>query len=119
MSTDDLLINEAIPLAFHLSQNYPNPFSEQTTIKYCVAYRTRVQITVLNSAGEVIDTLVDEEKSPGTYEIDFRVSIGPSGKVRDPASRKYHYRMEAGGYSCEKDMESLQSIKSCRKEQIP
>jgi hypothetical protein len=119
MEDDNSLANEVIPLAFHLSQNYPNPFSEQTIIKYCVAYRTRVQITVFNSAGEVIDTLVDEEKSPGTYEIDFCVSVGASGKVRDPARRKYQYRMEAGGYSCEKEMELLQSTKSFRKENIP
>jgi hypothetical protein len=119
MKNADSLMNEVTPLVFHLSQNYPNPFSEQTIIKYCVAYRTRVQITILNSAGDVIDTLVDEEKNPGTYEIDFCVSVGASGKVRDPASRKYQYRMEAGGYTCEKEMELLPNAKSLRKEHIP
>jgi len=108
MKNADSLMNEVTPLVFHLSQNYPNPFSEQTIIKYCVAYRTRVQITILNSAGDVIDTLVDEEKNPGTYEIDFCVSVGASGKVRNLAGGKYCYRMEAEDYLSEKEMELVQ-----------
>ena len=107
MKNADSLMNEVTPLTFHLGQNYPNPFSEQTKIKYCVAYRTRVQITVMNSAGEVIDTLVDEEKSPGTYEIDFCVSGGFSRKGRNLAGGNYCYRMEAEDYSSEKEMELL------------
>ena len=107
MEDDNSLANEVIPLAFHLSQNYPNPFREETRIKYCVAWKTRVQITVLNSAGEVIDTLVDEEKSPGTYEIDFCVSGGFSRKGRNLAGGNYCYRMEAEDYSSEKEMELL------------
>jgi hypothetical protein len=108
MEDDNSLANEVIPLAFRLSQNYPNPCRERTRITYCVAWKTRVQIAVLNSAGEVIDTLVDEEKSPGTYEIDFCVSVGASGKVRNLAGGKYCYRMEAEDYSSEKEMELLQ-----------
>jgi len=108
MEDDNSLANEVIPLAFRLSQNYPNPFRERTRITYCVAYRTRVQITVMNSAGEVIDTLVDEEKNPGTYEIDFCVSGGFSAEVRTLASGKYCYRMEAEDYLSEKEMELLQ-----------
>ena len=108
MEDDNSLANEVVPLAFRLSQNYPNPFRERTRITYCVAWKTRVQITVLSSAGEVIDTLVDEERSPGTYEIDFCVSVGASGKVRNLAGGKYCYRMEAEDYSSEKEMELLQ-----------
>jgi hypothetical protein len=105
MLDDDSLMNEAIPLAFHLSQNYPNPFRETTRIKYCVAYRTRVRLTVVNSAGEVTDTLVDEVKNPGTYAIDFAACVSPSGEDRNLAGGQYRYRMEAGDYSSEKKME--------------
>jgi hypothetical protein len=107
MPKDDSLMNDAIPLAFHLSQNYPNPFSGKTRITYCVAFKTRVHLTVLSSAGEVIDTLVDEQKNPGTYEIDFAPRVSPSGEDRNLAHGKYHYRMEAGEYSSEKEMEVL------------
>ncbi len=108
MKNADSLMNEVTPLAFHLSQNYPNPFREETRIKYCVAYKTRVQLTVLNSAGEVIDTLVDEEKNPGTYEIGFAVNVSPSGEDRNLASGKYSCRLVAGDFSSEKEMELLQ-----------
>jgi hypothetical protein len=108
MEDDNSLANEVIPLAFRLSQNYPNPFRERTRITYCVAWKTRVQITVLSSAGEVIDTLVDEERSPGTYEIDFCVSGGFSREGRNLAGGKYCYRMEAEDYLSEKEMELVQ-----------
>ena len=56
-------MNELVPSEFFVSQNYPNPFKEKTIIKYCVAYKTRVQITVYNSEGEEIEKLVDEDKA--------------------------------------------------------
>ncbi|MCW8823070.1 MAG: hypothetical protein OQK63_03230, partial [Ignavibacteriaceae bacterium] len=40
---------ELEPSEFSVGQNYPNPFKEKTVIKYCVAYKTRVQITIYNS----------------------------------------------------------------------
>lgn len=93
-------MDEVIPLEFYLSQNYPNPFSEKTVIKYCVGYKTRVQITVYNSEGKEIEKLVDEEKNPGTYEIDFQSAIGS----RQLASGNYYFRLEAGDYTSEKKM---------------
>ena len=104
MPNDDSLMNDAIPLAFRLSQNYPNPFRGKTRITYCVAYKTRVQLTVLSPVGEVIDTLVDEEKNPGTHEIDFAACVSSSGGVRNLASGKYCYRMEAGDFACTKNL---------------
>ena len=89
-------MNEFVPSEFNLSQNYPNPFRENTTIKYCVAYNTRVQITVLSSEGEVIEKLVDEEKKPGTYEVEFKSSELSEGI--------YYYRLDAGEYSNFKKM---------------
>jgi hypothetical protein len=107
MSDNDARMSEVLPLAFHLSQNYPNPFRKSTTIKYCVGYRTRVRLMVLNSAGALVDTLVDEEKDPGTYRIDFTTGVGASGEARELAHGKYSYRLEAGEYSSEKEMELL------------
>src|SRR4030065_2691352 len=63
--------NNLTPTEFYLSQNYPNPFSERTTIKFCVAYKTKVKLEVFNADGEMIKTLLDEEKEAGTYEVEF------------------------------------------------
>lgn len=90
-STDDINHDEIIPLDFHLSQNYPNPFSTKTTIKYCVGYRSKVKIIVFNADDKIVEKLVDEEKDGGTYEIDFfRNELTPG---------TYYYRMTAGNYS--------------------
>jgi hypothetical protein len=108
MQKVDPTLNDAIPLTFHLSQNYPNPFRRKTRITYCLAYRTRVRLTVLNSAGDEVESLVDEEKNPGTYELEFAAREGPSREERDLAGGKIRYRMEAGDYSSEKEMELLE-----------
>ena len=92
---------ELEPTEFSIGQNYPNPFKEKTTIKYCVAYKTRVQIAVYNTEGEEIEKLVDEEKDPGTYEVEFYVAQD-SSPVK--GSKSYYYRLEAGNYKSEKKM---------------
>jgi len=94
-------MDEVTPLEFFLSQNYPNPFKEKTVIKYCVAYKTRVQITVYNAEGKAIEKLVDEEKNPGTYEIEFNVAQDSSPAHK---GKTYFYRLEAGEYKSEKKM---------------
>lgn len=96
-------MNEFVPSEFYLGQNYPNPFKERTVIKYCIAYKTRVKLTVFNSYGEEIEKLIDEEKKPGTYEKVFQSVVGN----RQLASGNYFYRLEAGDYRSEKKMEIL------------
>ena len=93
-------MDELVPSEFYLGQNYPNPFKEKTIIKYCIAYKTRAQITVYNSDGEVIEKLIDEEKKPGTYEVIFQSAVGN----RQLASGSYVCRFIAGDYSSEKKM---------------
>ena len=98
-------MNELIPSEFFLSQNYPNPFKEKTVIKYCVAFKTRVQLTVYNSEGKVIEKLVDEEKQPGTYEVEF--SVCHSCESRNLLDGFYFYCLEAGNYKSEKKIEII------------
>ena len=100
-------MDEIIPLQFRLSQNYPNPFKEKTIIKYCIAYKTRVKLTVYNSEGEEIEKLVDEEEKPGAYEIEFNAFLCHSCKAENLQEGSYLYRLEAGDYSIEKQMNLL------------
>jgi hypothetical protein len=106
------------PTEFYLSPNYPNPFREKTKIKYCVAQTTRVKLTVYDLEGREIIKLVDEEKNPGTYEVEFSAcpalveqSFRPclSGRqvVRNLEAGIYFYRLEAGDYKNEMKMELL------------
>ena len=109
-------MNDLIPAEFYMSQNYPNPFKEKTTIKYCVAYKTRVRIEIYNSDDEIIEKLVDEVKEAGTYEVEFypakrlvstnQVSgIGQRiSEPRFPETGKLFFQMKAGNYIVEKQM---------------
>jgi hypothetical protein len=93
-------MNDFEPSEFYLSQNYPNPFREKTTIKYCVAYKTRVRLTVFDEDGNEIEKLVDEEQKAGTYEVVFKSAVSSL----QSAIGSYYYRLEAGDYSYKKKM---------------
>lgn len=101
--------NHLTPTEFYLSQNYPNPFSERTTIKFCVAYRTKVKLEVFNSKGVMIKVLMDEEKEAGTYEVEFS-TVGmrhaSSATITLP-SVVYSYQLQAGDFLSIKKMNLL------------
>ena len=96
---------ELEPSVFFLGQNYPNPFKEKTMIKFCVASTTRVALTVYDSERTEIKKLVDEEKDPGTYEVEF--SVCHSCKSRNFKEETYYYHFEAGDYKIVKTMQLL------------
>ncbi len=79
--------NADVPAEFALFQNYPNPFNPATTIKYAVAKRAHVSLTVFNIRGEVVDHLVDEMQEPGVYSVIWRSP--------DTASGVYFAKLEA------------------------
>ncbi len=83
---DDTLVNE-----YQLFQNYPNPFNPTTRIKYQVASIEKVIIKVYDILGREITTLVNEVKSPGTYEVYFNASNLTSGV--------YFYQLTSNGFS--------------------
>ncbi len=67
-------INEII-----LEQNYPNPFNPSTSIRYQVSSISRITLKVYDVLGNEIETLVDEEKQPGVYKVNWNASEMPSG----------------------------------------
>ena len=88
-------MDELTPSEFYLSQNYPNPFKEKTIIKYCVAYKTWVSLTIFNDEGEMIERLVNEEKDAGTYEVEFNV-LKLNAKKQALSDGNYLYDFKAG-----------------------
>jgi 5-hydroxyisourate hydrolase-like protein (transthyretin family) len=109
-------MNDLEPSEFYLSQNYPNPFSEKTTIKFCVAYKSKVKLEIINPEGEMIKILLDEEKEAGTYEVEFIPSDCNSGESlsADKAGRNltegiYVYQLHAGDFLAAKKMNLLGS----------
>jgi len=68
-----------LPSRFTLAQNYPNPFNPTTTISFDIPHRTRAILVVYNLLGQQIATLVDEERGPGTYQIEWDAGSVASG----------------------------------------
>lgn len=109
-------MNDLVPPEFYLGQNYPNPFKDKTTIKHCVAFKTKIRITIYNSEAEMIYKLVDEVKEAGTYEVVFSVSEREKGgnqafgirhqesEIKNLVSFLLFYQMKAGDYLSEKEM---------------
>ena len=89
-------VTDLEPSEFYLSQNYPNPFSDKTTIKFCVAYKCKVRLEVFNTLGEMIKILLDEEKEAGTYETEFNACRLCEGT--------YVYQLQAGDFIVKKQM---------------
>ena len=77
-----------IPTGFVLNQNYPNPFNPVTTISYSIPQAQHVSIKVFDMLGREVATLVNEEKSAGTYHVQFNGGNLSSGT--------YLYRLIAG-----------------------
>ncbi|MGB5896113.1 MAG: T9SS type A sorting domain-containing protein [Ignavibacteriaceae bacterium] len=92
--------------SFVLEQNYPNPFNPSTTIQYTVGSKQFVELKVYDVLGEEITTLVNEEKSEGTYEIKFSSKGGSAsgGDAWNLTSGVYFYTLDAGSYIQTKKM---------------
>ena len=79
-----------LPTEFLLSQNYPNPFNSSSVLKYSIPKSSQVTLKIFNTLGEEIETLVNEEKPAGTYELTWNAANLPSGV--------YFYRLQAGDF---------------------
>jgi ligand-binding sensor domain-containing protein len=71
--------NSALPEDFSLEQNYPNPFNPITKIKYSIPSQTFVTIKIYDLLGKELESLVNEEKPAGSYELNFNAENLSSG----------------------------------------
>jgi len=76
--------------SYLLEQNFPNPFNPTTTIGYGLKEKSNVKITVINSIGEEVALLVNQEKESGYHTIEFNAANLPSGV--------YFYHLKAGDF---------------------
>ncbi|QQS38290.1 MAG: T9SS type A sorting domain-containing protein [Ignavibacteriales bacterium] len=87
-------VSELLPdeIDFKLEQNYPNPFNPKTKIKYTVADHSDIKLSVYDVLGNLVQILVNENKSPGTYETEFPLQNGKD--ELNLTSGIYFYRLE-------------------------
>ena len=79
LTTVEEEIIDLLPTGYMLSQNFPNPFNPSTTFRYSIPTQSKVVIRVFDILGDEIATLIDEEKSVGTYELTWNAANLPSG----------------------------------------
>ena len=100
--------NNKIPGNFVLMQNYPNPFNPSTKIKFSIPQDVKretrnVSLKVYDVLGNEVATLVNEEKSPGTFEVEFN-SDRHSREAGSLTSGVYFYQLKTGNYTQTKKM---------------
>jgi flagellar hook assembly protein FlgD len=94
--------DETLPVvATALNGNYPNPFNPETTISFAVKEAAAVKLDIYNLKGQLIRSLVHEDKAPGHYRV---VWNGKDNQGFSVGSGVYFYRMTAGSYSSTKKM---------------
>jgi flagellar hook assembly protein FlgD len=93
------------PSSFELGSNYPNPFNPETTIEYAIpaqaAGMVRVTLRIYNLQGQLLRTLVDEEKSPGHHRVVWDGKNDLGAKV---SSGVYLYTINAGYFKATRKM---------------
>lgn len=87
--------NGKIPTEFSIAQNYPNPFNPTTIINYGIPQNAEVTLSIYNMLGQKIKTLVSEQKSAGTYSVQWNGDNEFGQKV---SSGAYIYRIAAGNF---------------------
>jgi tetratricopeptide (TPR) repeat protein len=85
-----------LPKDYSLNQNYPNPFNPTTTIKYDLPVDGLVSLEIFDILGRRITTLVNEQRTAGSYEQIYNASSLASGV--------YVYKLQSGDFISSKKM---------------
>jgi hypothetical protein len=87
----------SIPRSVNMVQNYPNPFNPSTNITYKVkpvkASTARVSLSIYNIHGQLVRSLVDEQKSAGVYSVKWD---GMDNQGRTANTGVYIFKLQSG-----------------------
>ena len=96
--------SDVTPEQFELGDNYPNPFNAQTNIDFAIPAEGLALLTVHNSQGQQVSTLVNEFLSAGSYRTTWDGNIDGGEIV---AGGMYFYRLRVGEHELTKKMTLL------------
>jgi len=93
----------ALPRAYHLAQNVPNPFNPSTTISYSLpeGAAEHVRLTVFDLRGRKVIELVNRVQPGGSYSVTWN---GRDSRGRPVSSGVYFYRFETGDFKAVRKM---------------
>lgn len=93
---DSGLIIDSTSAQVVLGDNYPNPFSNSTTIEFTLNEQTHSVLQVFDLLGRCVATLIDKDSEAGEFEITFNAHDLPSGvylyrlrTMRSSVSKKF------------------------------
>ncbi len=72
-------LGQTAPNSFMLLPAYPNPFNPSTTIKYILPQKSDVSISIYNTLGERIQTVLEKFQTAGEYHVQWKPENLPSG----------------------------------------
>lgn len=81
-----------MPTTYALEQNYPNPFNPTTQVRFSLPVESHVRLIIYNTLGQEVIVLADEQRSPGTFGIEWDGRSSSGSKV---GSGVYLYKLEA------------------------
>jgi hypothetical protein len=84
-----------------LGQNFPNPASAGTEIRFEIARKADVSIKVYNAMGQLVRVLENGRMEPGRYSSHWDGTNMSGNRV---SSGVYFYKMEAGTFAATKKM---------------
>lgn len=87
-------VRESLPTKFELNQNYPNPFSEETSISYRLKQPSDVKVTIFDALGRTVRQFSVKEQQAGNNILRWD-GMNRFGQ-RLPAG-VYFYQLQAGG----------------------
>jgi hypothetical protein len=79
-----------------LMQNYPNPFSGTTTLKFNISAPLFVKLSVFDMNGIEVTTLINEQLATGTHQVVWNGAGHPAGV--------YSYKLVAGDFVVSRKM---------------
>jgi len=79
-----------------ITYNYPNPFTENTKFQFFIDETEKVKLYILNSMGQYVGTLLNEEVGPGIHQFDF--TNEPTAWLPEVSLYENHKKLEPGVY---------------------
>jgi hypothetical protein len=97
-----VVVELALPVAYALAQNYPDPFNPTTTITYDLPDMAQVRLMIYDLSGQAVRTLVHNyHHQPGRYAI---VWDGRDDAGHEVFTGLYLYRLTAGEFTATRKM---------------
>ena len=88
--------NIMIPTKYFLYPNYPNPFNPVTRFTYDLPIQSQVKISIFNTLGHEIKTLINRKQNNGSYSIQWDCSDNHGNRV---SSGVYLYHLNANSFN--------------------